>query len=701
MTPQSVHTNSFRIYTLWLCGLCVSLYASTTLAETFVYKPYLTADSFYEHDKTWKEKSYRLIDVSGCRYKGQDEYFAIWEKKEGAPYVVEVNMTSSEYQSKFNSLKEKGYRLTHISGFAAGAQAKYAAIWEKKNGPTYVAKHGMTGTIFQQQANKWKRKGYRPIHVSAYSIKRAPRFAAIWEKSSGPLYVLSHGMSNDKFYSMRFQMTQKGYELKVASGYEQFGTERFAALWEKTNEPIHELSLRHSKRNFTSAFWNRYYSGYSPRQIDAFSINHGEKRTYLGIFRKRPEGVSKDIRLTMSTIVTTFLKKWDVAGVSVAITKDERLVFAQGYGFADKDQDPQWEVNPNQLFRIASVSKPITAIALIKLLETNKRHLDSKVFGETGILGFDYFDKNAMRSWKDKPKPPPNKPGNFSRGDPGDLVASITVRHLLGHGSGLDDGYDEYEPGWPYKLNGQKDVMFKSTWLDFPQAQLITEYFKFDEYFAPVIPAGIAGVYHNYSNFGYLLLGRVIEKLSGKPYQTYVKENLLTPIGIDNMFIGGELKSDRHPNEVTYYANEPNKSPYGVSMKVSRMDAHGGWVASPIDLLKLLVRADGSPNKPDILSKKSMKEMASGVPWNPGRGLGWMVNPDKTKKNFWIHSGAFKGSRAWLRNRSDDVNTAAVINTSAPDIEGKSLTSALRDEVLRPIVDLLSDNQAWPTYDLF
>lgn len=698
MANKRVFSVRYCLLVAGLCGIGALFHSSTAFAEYFVYKPYLTAGNFLELDDKWRKNNYRLIDISGHRYKGKDEYFAIWEKTEGAPYVVEVNMTSSKYQSKFNSLKGKGYRLTHISGFAAGAQAKFSAIWEKKTGPIYVTKHNMTGVTFQQQYDQWKSRGYRPIHVSGYSINRIPRFAAIWEKSPGPLYVLSHGMDENKFYATSFQMRQKGYDLKVVSGYDQLGTAQFVALWEKTEESIHEASLRKSKRNFTSTFWNRYYSGFHPRQINAFSIDNGKKHFYLGIFRKHPEALNKDIRLSIKQLVAQFRKKWGVSGVSLAMTKAERLVFAQGYGLADKDEQIKWEVNPNHLFRVASVSKPITAVALIKLLETNRRSLDSKVFGETGILGFDYFDKNQMMSWKDKPKPPLRK--GQQPADPANLVTDITVRHLLGHGSGLDDGFDNKEPDWPYKLNGQKDVMFKTAWLDLSQSQLIKEYFKFDEYFAPVFAPGRTDIYNDYSNFGYLLLGRIIEKLSGKPYEIYVKEHLLAPIGIYTMHVGGDLKKDRRPNEVTYYANESNGNPYGAHMKVSRMDAHGGWIASPIDLLRFLVRVDGAPHKPDILSKKSLDEMTSGVRWNKKRGLGWAVNFPKNPP-YWIHNGSFDGSRAWLRNRTDDVHTAAVINTSAGAIEGRKLVFALRNEVLKPIANLIKKKKAWPAYDLF
>lgn len=86
----------------------------------------------------------------------------------------------------------------------------------------------------------------------------------------------------------------------------------------------------------------------------------------------------------VDSAMTGLLKDWRIAGASVAIVKEGRLVYAKGFGYADKEsKDP---VTPNHLFRIASVSKLVTAVAVMKLAEEGKLDLDDKVFGDEGLL---------------------------------------------------------------------------------------------------------------------------------------------------------------------------------------------------------------------------------------------------------------------------------------------------------------------------
>jgi D-alanyl-D-alanine carboxypeptidase len=86
----------------------------------------------------------------------------------------------------------------------------------------------------------------------------------------------------------------------------------------------------------------------------------------------------------VDTVVARFMKKYDVPGMSIAIAKDGKLVYAKGYGYANKATGEK--VTPSHLFRIASVSKPITAVAVLQLVETGRLSLDAKVFGDGGIL---------------------------------------------------------------------------------------------------------------------------------------------------------------------------------------------------------------------------------------------------------------------------------------------------------------------------
>ncbi len=135
---------------------------------------------------------------------------------------------------------------------------------------------------------------------------------------------------------------------------------------------------------------------------------------------------------------------------------------------------------------------------------------------------------------------------------------------MLGHGSGLDDG--NY-------CKDKSDPVFEPKWVSFSQEKLIKEYFEFDRYAPPQIQPGGQNVFE-YSNFGYLLLGRIVEKISGMPYENYVRKMLATE-GIHDMHIAGDIKHDKRTNEVVYYANETGAIPYGGSVEVALMDSPG------------------------------------------------------------------------------------------------------------------------------
>jgi len=343
---------------------------------------------------------------------------------------------------------------------------------------------------------------------------------------------------------------------------------------------------------------------------------------------------SSDINFIDSKI-KEYMKTHNIPGISIAITNEERLVFAKGYGYAD--QGKKEKVNPAHLFRIASISKPITAITIMKLIEDGKlQSLDQnqKVFGSGGILGTQYGTM-PYSNW----------------------VEDITVQQLLEHTS-----------GW---TNNPNDPMFVN--LNFNHSQLITD--VLDN--RPV--QNEPETTHVYLNFGYCLLGRIIEEVTGQSYESYVKNNILSTCGITNMQIAGDTKSERKPNEVIYYGNA-----YG--MKVARMDAHGGWIASPIDLLRIMVRTDGSSTKPDILKLSTIINMFTECSVYSKYGKGWMIDNNEGYKG---HNGSLPGTFGFVVIRDDGFCFAVLVNTRpAPNIK----------KVLDDIVDGVSN---WPTYDLF
>src|ERR1035441_4251002 len=273
------------------------------------------------------------------------------------------------------------------------------------------------------------------------------------------------------------------------------------------------------------------------------------------------DGFLPDEVRAMEATAAAFMKKHDVPGLSVAIARKGRLVYADGYGLADKDRDEK--VTPNHLFRIASVSKPITSATLFRLVEAGKLRLSDKVFGPGAVLGTAYGE-------------PPYQPH----------IEELTIEHLLTHTAG----------GWQ---NDGRDPMFSHP-LTHPPGQ-----------------------HYAYSNFGYCVLGRVIEKLTGKTYAEAVQERILTPCGISRMRIGGNTLAERAEREVIYY-DQDGEDPYG--MNVRRTDSHGGWLATPTDLVRFLVRVDGFPTKPDILKPDTLQTMTTASATSSGYAKGWCVN---------------------------------------------------------------------------
>jgi CubicO group peptidase (beta-lactamase class C family) len=313
-------------------------------------------------------------------------------------------------------------------------------------------------------------------------------------------------------------------------------------------------------------------------------------------------------RAAMDGVVEKLMQQFSIPGLSIAIAAAGKEVFAQGYGEADKSAGEK--VTPKSLFRIASLSKPITSVAIFTLVERGKLHLTERVFGRGTVLDVDYGD---------------TYPRN---------VNQITVEHLLTHTAG----------GWP---NDKTDPMFSQASKN--QKQLIAWALANQP---PKNPPGNA---YAYSNFGYCVLGRVIEKISAESYQGFVREQVLKRCGISEMRIAGNKLADRAPGEVVYYDNQ--EKPYEID--VARMDSHGGWIATASDLVRFLTRVDGFPTVPDILRPDTLRLMTTPSPVKPDYAMGWAVN----KANNWWHTGSLPGSTTLMVRTARGLCWAALTNS--------------------------------------
>lgn len=180
-------------------------------------------------------QGYRLRLVNGYSVAGSPRYAAIWDKSDGPAWEARHGMTSSKFQETFDSLVGKGYSLKHISGYSQGNTALYAALWEKtEDNIAWAARHGMTSSDYQKRFDDYVSKGYRLIVVSGYVVNNVAYYAAIWDKSSSGAWVAKHGLSSSQYQSEFDKLVGQGYRLKLVSGYTLSDNEdTYAALWIK------------------------------------------------------------------------------------------------------------------------------------------------------------------------------------------------------------------------------------------------------------------------------------------------------------------------------------------------------------------------------------------------------------------------------------------------------------------------------------
>lgn len=314
-----------------------------------------------------------------------------------------------------------------------------------------------------------------------------------------------------------------------------------------------------------------------------------------------------------------FLREHNIPGLAIAYGRNGTIALEAGFGFADADGKEV--VTPEHRFRIASVSKPITATAVMMCAEKGQLKLDDKVFGPQGILGGDY----------------------------GPEVTAITVDHLLTHASG----------GW---TNDKDDPMFKNPAM------------KHDELIAWTLKNQIqphpAGSHFAYSNFGYCVLGRVLEKVAKLPYETLLTQHVLPKCGVTSMKIAGNTLAERQEKEMIYH-DEKAELPYG--MQVARMDSHGGWIATAGDLVRF------ASQLPNLLKRESIRTMTTaGVSENYARG--WSVN----ESSNWWHAGSLPGTTSIMLHTASGVCWAGLINKRT-----EAVSSAL-DKLMWQLAGLVS-----------
>lgn len=318
--------------------------------------------------------------------------------------------------------------------------------------------------------------------------------------------------------------------------------------------------------------------------------------------------VVKNGRREIDNLIYNFMERYSIPGISVGLAKNERIIYNHGFGFAINENDTR--TTKQHLFRLASVSKQFTTLCIMKLYEAGKLKITDKVFGQGGILEKEFE-------------------GTFISA----MASRVTVQHLL-----------EHTAGWVTS----PDPMFTSSF----KGQTLDQRIKYVLASEQVEPASKYG----YFNMGFGILGRVIEKLSGKNFETYLKEVLLEA-GITDIHVGKD-RSGRRDNEVVYYSQDGTNG-YANEMEV--IAAAGGVIASSDQMLNLLFRIDGLTGIPDIIKPQTRAMMLTPSSTYNRYALGWRTNHTYFPDSYY-HSGNLAGTAAmWVMG--PNVNCVVLCNS--------------------------------------
>lgn len=335
----------------------------------------------------------------------------------------------------------------------------------------------------------------------------------------------------------------------------------------------------------------------------------------------------------MDSIMERYLRRWEINGAQLAISRNDSLLYARGFGKADEGV----EMQPSHIMRMASVSKLVTAVGVMKLCDMGRLRLSDRVFGPHGILN----DTAYTRAITDK------------------RYLDITVEQLLRHKAGF--------------TNYAGDPMFSTRYI--MMQNRLTEAPNHRTLLGIVLRRRLGytpGTARRYSNLGYMLLSEIIARRSGMSYERFMRTQVLEPAGCYDFHIAGNYYRDRRPNESRYYMHLTCKPTYEFNNSgrlvekcygendIPRLAGAGAWCASAAELCRLVASIDGCPVVPDIISRRSVEAMTREMP-NHDFSLGWNYTP---KGKPWVRTGSLVGTSALVIHYPDGECWVFITNTS-------------------------------------
>ena len=555
--------------------------------------------TFEEHAKLRDDAAksgYRFLSLSVHGTTGSPRYTAVMIKR---PVVVAQRdwplLTFAEFQGVFDDQAKKGYGPIIIAAVGSASDPRFAAVFQPQS-PIPLTRHGLRsgaaddlGTI-QGMNKKAKDDGLILRWAAVYGTSGDPRYAAIWVANTGKVVWNADGvLETGAEYQARFNAQASGWCRPAHVTLN--GENRYLSAF--VHNEIGPWVARHGMTSdgYQGEFDTLTPKGYFP--ICVQGGNSGAATRYAALFVKQETPLPQQFNATGSpanaeidNIIRLAMKNSPVWNASLAIVHGKKLVYARGYSWGE----PDWPVcQPTSRFRIASVSKTVTALAAYQLIGEGKLKLTDKV---QDILQL-------------------KTPGGGAPKD--SRFKNVTVRHLLEHTSGINANAFRNEVAI---LDAHKATVPNGNWHLPVTAEMC------DAYVASLdMGAKDPGQAMAYNNCGYYLLGRVVAKKRGKarPIDAF-QDHLFDPLHIHRIRRAPSLIATMPSDEARYRAQNIPAYPsvmsdarplvplgYGTE-HFERQEGGGGLSAAAIDLGRLIAMLL-SPDDTPAMKRATVEQM--------------------------------------------------------------------------------------------
>lgn len=340
-------------------------------------------------------------------------------------------------------------------------------------------------------------------------------------------------------------------------------------------------------------------------------------------------------------IIVEGLRDGSVPSIAVAVGRNGKIVWEEGFGWADREK--RLAATEHTMYSLASVSKPVTATGLMVLKHRGQIDLDRPVndyLGEAKISGRAFDARQA------------------------------TVRRVANHTAGLPLHYQFFYEDEPYRRPPMDETIRR-------YGNLLTP----------------PGERFQYSNLGYGVLDHVIERVSGRSYEDFLREQVFVPLGLTRTSVGIGPRQDGH-HAIRYGAD-------GLPIPFYDFDHRGGSAiyASAHDLVRFgmfhlkLHLADQQPILPDPLIDEMQRAATPPGPY-PGYGVGWTVD-ERGGRRIVSHGGGMGGVATTLNLYPADKAAIVVLANARAELVGR-VQQAILEALLPPLEPRVSDGAGGP-----